>query len=55
MWNLKKPQMNKQKAVTLIENKLMVTRGEASGEMGKMVEEEQEIQASSYGINKSQE
>ena len=37
------------------ENKLMVTRGKAGVGMGKMGEGEWEIQAFSYGMNKSQE
>lgn len=35
------------------ENKLMFARGRGYGEMGKMSEDEWEIQASSYGMKKS--
>ena len=37
------------------ENKLMVARRDSGTEMGKMGEGQWEIQASSYGMSKSQE
>ena len=37
------------------ENKLVVARREGSRELGKMSEEESEVQVSSYGVNTSQE
>ena len=49
--------MNKQAKgrIRLIENKLMVARGQGAGGMNNMGKEEWEIQASSYGMNKSSE
>ena len=55
MWDLEK-QMNKPKSRNRhinTEKKLVVSRVEGDSVMGKMDEEEWEIQASRYGINKS--
>ena len=47
--------MNKQKIISInTENKLMIERGEEDGKMGKMGKGDQELQASNYGVNKSQ-
>ena len=57
----KKSQVNKQRNKKSIirpintENRLMVARGERGGRIGKMGAGELETQASSYGMNKSQE
>ena len=55
-WNLKKMNRQTKSRIRTVnaENKLVVARGEAVGRLGKMCEGERELQASSYGISKSQ-
>ena len=55
MWNLKKKKNKQSKTrLTKTENKLTAASGKGSGWMGEKVEEKEEVQTSSYKINKPQ-